>query len=40
MDVQEAGGHGQQRRTQVDDQDPRLVQEIRNNCRVAESAIA
>ena len=40
MDVQEAGGHGQQRRTQVDDQDPRLVQKIRNNCRVAESAIA
>ena len=38
-DVQEAGGHREQRRTQVDYQDPRLVQEIRNNCRVLESAM-
>ena len=37
-DVEQPGGNGEQRRAKVDDQDLRLVQEIRNNCRVTKSA--
>ena len=37
-DVEQASGDREQRGAQVDYQDPRLVQEIRNNCRVTESA--